>query len=72
MNELEEFADQIEKAAERSLQVRFNPLAFTMEEVNEMIRKGYEPLPPHMWWLTDKRRQQQIDAGERPDLPRGC
>lgn len=65
MNELEEFAEEMEQAYERSLRVRFNPLAFTIEEVNRLLAEGAEPLPPHMWRLTESRRQQQIDAGER-------
>lgn len=44
---------------DRKLRVLFNPLAFTTEEVNEMMAEGYEPLPHHMWRLTDERRREQ-------------
>lgn len=49
MNELERFAEEIEQAAERALVVRFNPLCFTMQEINELIAQGQAPMPEWMW-----------------------
>jgi hypothetical protein len=47
------------------MKITFNPLAFSPEEVNEMLAKGYEPAPLGCWQLTDKRRKE-IEA-ERAD-----
>lgn len=72
MNELEKFAEEMEQAYERSLKVRFNPLAFTMEEVNQLLADGAEPLPPGMWYLPESRKQQQITRGERKEPEYRC
>lgn len=53
--------------SEEGLKVTFNPLAFTPEEVNEMLKAGYEPGPILSWYLTPSRRAQQIKEGERKE-----
>jgi hypothetical protein len=39
------------------LTVMFNPLNFTIEENNQMLADGWEPLPVHMW-----RRTARLEA----------
>lgn len=47
-----------------TMRITFNPLAFSVEENNEFIRLGWEPLPPSMWRLTEERKAQ-IEAERR-------
>lgn len=71
-SEIEEFATQIEEAAEKALKVRFNPLAFTMAEVNQLLAEGAEPLPPSMWYLPDNVKERQIQEDKRRVPPYRC
>jgi hypothetical protein len=41
------------------MKILFNPLNFTLEENNENIAAGWEPLPPECWHVTDRLRQIQ-------------
>lgn len=41
-----------------TLKITFNPLAYSPEEVNEMLAKGYEAAPLGCWQLTDERRAE--------------
>lgn len=41
------------------LKVKFNPLAFTIEEVNQLLIDGHEPLPHQLWKRPEKKEKEK-------------